>query len=71
MDKKDTTMWMPKISMTALVDRSLETLYNLWLLADEILEIGEITDVLFKKIGKALVAKIWFWESLGVKSECS
>lgn len=64
-------MWQSKISMTALVDNSIKVHYNLWALADEILEAGEITEVLFKKIGKALVEKIWFWESIGAKYECS
>lgn len=67
MNKKDTMMWMPKISRTALLDNSLEVHFNLWLLSDEILRTGEITDKLFKKIGKAIVEKIWFWRSIKVE----
>ena len=57
MSKMD-IMWQPKISRTALLDNFLEVHINLWVLAGEILEVGEITDELFKKIGKALAMKI-------------
>ena len=45
--------------------------YNLWHLADSILAAGEISDVLFKRIGEVLAKRIWFWKSIGVIHECS
>ena len=47
-----------KIGESVRVYRNFNNLVN------EILETEEITDELFKKIGEALVDKIWFWESV-------
>ena len=66
MSKKEFVQQKSKISMTALVDNSFEVHYNLRKLADKILEAGEITDELFKMIGKVLAKKVWFWESIKV-----
>jgi hypothetical protein len=43
-----------------------EVYYNLWDLADKILEAGEITEELFERIGVVLAMKSWFWKSLKV-----
>lgn len=66
MSKKEFIQQKLKISTTALLDNSFEVHYNLWKLADKILEAGEITDELFERIGKVLAKKIWFWESIKV-----
>jgi len=64
MNKKEFPQWKRKISVSALADNSIVVHYDLWNLANEILETGEITDELFKRIGAALVNKMCLYGSI-------